>query len=117
LAAKVKFDFKESQQFRIVHVDGAFGGPTPGGSLYLSLFNERHAMPDRVVHAIEGFQVGAEIVDERVASDAITRTNEVGVIMSFDSAKVLRDWLTRQIDDMEKRVAAAKVDTSKDTKH
>ena len=118
MAAKIKFDFKESNQFRVVHVDGAFGGPTPNGaSLYLSLFSERGAMPDRVVHLLEGSRLGAEIMDERMCDDAIVRTNEVGLFMSFEVAKVVRDWLSRQIDEMDKRTAALAMDVEKETKH
>jgi hypothetical protein len=117
LAAKVKFDFKDSNQFRIVHVDGVFGGPTPGGTLYASMFNERNPMPTQVVYSLDGSQLGAELMDERVCSEALTRTHEVALIMSFDTAKVVRDWLTRQIEDLERRAAATTADLARETKH
>jgi len=118
VAAKIKFDFKESAHFRIVHVDGAFGGPTPHGLLYMSLFNEHNPMPSRVVHSIDGPQLGSELMEERVCDDALVRTNEVAVLMNFETAKVVRDWLTRQIEDAEKRTAIANsVSVGEETKH
>jgi hypothetical protein len=119
LAAKVKFEFKEASQFRAVYIDGAFGGPTPSGVLYMSLFADRNPMPDKVVYSVEGNSLGPEIMEERSTSDAITRIQEVGVIMSFETAAVLRDWLSRQIDEQKKRLAPiAPVDSvTAETKH
>jgi len=100
VAAKIKFEFKDSTLFRIIHADGVFGGPTPSGDLYLSFYNEHQPMPESVVHTVDGDMPGEEIMAERVASSGIARTNEVGVVMSFASAVVLKEWLSKRIGDM-----------------
>ena len=101
MAAKIKFEFRDSSLFRIVHADGVFGGPTPSGDLYLSFYNERSAMPKSVTHMLEGNTAGAEIMEERVvSSEGIERTNEVAVLMSFATAVSFREWLSRRINDM-----------------
>jgi len=103
MAAKIRFEFKESSQFRIVHVDGAFGGPTPTGNLFISMYNERNPIPESVVHSLDGTSLGQEIMSERVSGEGITRTQEVGLVMSVEAASAFRDWLGMQIEQMRKQ--------------
>jgi hypothetical protein len=100
VAAKITFEFKDSSLFRIIHADGVFGGPTPSGDVYLSFFYEHGPMPSSVTHSLEDNLPGPEIMEERVASKHISRTNEVGVIMGFTVAVNLKEWLAKRIADM-----------------
>lgn len=36
----VSFAHRESQSFRVIHVDGAFGGLTPNGKLYAAMYSQ-----------------------------------------------------------------------------
>jgi hypothetical protein len=113
VAAKIKFEFKESSQFRIVHTDGVFGGPTPHGNVYASFYNERLAMPVEVSHTYEGGRIGEEILEERKVADAVERTMEVALIMNLATAKYLRDWLSNHIASIEAAQQSGVVDLTK----
>jgi hypothetical protein len=112
VAAKIKFEFKDSNLFRIVHSDGAFGGPTPQGDLYLSFYSERLAVPKAVTHKIVGDTFGEEIIEERVVGDAVERTMEVAVVMNINAASNFHGWLGKAIAQMKSGGAASASETT-----
>jgi hypothetical protein len=104
----VKFHYVKSNYFRVIHGDGAFGGLTPRGELFLSIYSERAPLPDVTVQAIENDQLGPEIIEQRKVSDGIVREMEVGIVMDLAVAKSLIDWLTKRVEIVEEYKASAK---------
>lgn len=94
---EVTFDLIKSNFFRVIYVDGAFGGLSPSGKLHMALFNERLALPTRIVQAIEGDKLGLEIRGKRQSRDTIVRELEIDVVMDVERAIVIRDWLDDKI--------------------
>jgi len=113
LPPSIRYDYLKSNLYRVVHADGIVGGLTPGGTLIFSVFNERTPIPQQVSHAIEvneetsSMALGDEIVSERVSRQALVREVEVGVIMDYRTAVLLRDWLSQQLEKL-KPIEAAK---------
>lgn len=107
IPTKISFDYIKTSQFRIVHVDGAFGGPTPQGHLFISFYAERPPIPQRVVHEVmtttDGVALGPEIPTERNVRPGVVRDVEVGVIMTLQNAIALRDLLNSRIELLEKK--------------
>jgi|Deesub1362A_J573_1020465.scaffolds.fasta_scaffold00324_38 hypothetical protein len=101
---KVRFDYIKSNYFRVVHVDGVFGGNAPRrGYIHVAVWNERWPIPRQCLYSLEeNGKLGKEIEQERVMRDAIVREVEVDLIMSIETAKSLRDWLSEKIDNYEK---------------
>jgi hypothetical protein len=95
--------FIKSNYFRVVHADGAWGGLTPNGALQLAFYNERHPIP-RVVHEKLVISGNVVRVDEcgREGKAGVVREVEVDIVLTIDAAKNLRDFLTRQLDIIEK---------------
>lgn len=95
----VAFDYIKSASFRVVHVDGAIGSPTPNGHLHVAVYSERPAIPRRIVHVItpDG-KLGPDLPDLADTRGSIVREVETSMIMNIDVAKALRDWLSQQID-------------------
>ncbi len=77
------------------------GGFTPRGQLFFSLYSERAPLPDVTVQAVEGGQLGKQIIEKREGSAGIARELEVGVVMDMTVAKSLRDWLDERIKVFE----------------
>ena len=99
---KVAFHYLKSTQFRVVHTDGAVGGITPSGYLHLALFSERAAIPQRVVQEVSSDgKLGAEIPDEGFSRGGIVRELEVDAVFSIETAKMVRDFLSTQIEKLE----------------
>lgn len=108
----VKFLYVKSNYFRVVHADGAFGGLTPRGELFMSVFSERAPLPDVTVQAVEKGQLGQEIIEQRQASDGIVREIEVGIVMDLVVAKSVVAWLSDRIKIVEEYNANAKAQES-----
>jgi len=64
-------------------------------------FSERPAIPQRVVHAIDGETIGSEIEGQRVGRDAVIREVEISVSMNLETAKSFRTWLDEKIEKIE----------------
>jgi hypothetical protein len=106
----VRFEQHESNDFRVVHADGAYGGPTPNGLLYTVFYTQTPAIPSTLVHEIkEDGNIGEEIVPDRVISSAIERRIEFGVLMDLNLTKSFHKWLGQQIAQIENLVASAPV--------
>lgn len=100
--AEVAFDFIKSNFFRVISVDGAFGGLSPQGrSIHMALFSERRPLPQKTVHQLgEGGTLGDELLDRRESRSAFVREIEVDVVMDLPTALAVRKWLTRKIEEM-----------------
>lgn len=107
LPSSFKFHYIKSNLFRVVHAEGAIGGLTPSREIYLSLFNERGAMPQMIQFAISpDGKLGEEIARE--GKDGIVREMEIGILISAKSAKNLSDFLLQQIKLIEESEPATK---------
>src|SRR5580658_6057944 len=90
---EIEFDFNKSNFFRVVRSDGIIGGLTPGGAIHMGVYSERRAFPTKMIHSVEGGQLGPEQMNKRQGRKAIVRELEVGITMEVAQAVVLRNWL------------------------
>ena len=103
----ISFDYVKANNFRIVHVDGAFMAGAPHG-LTVSLYSERQPIPRRVVHKIgSNNQVGEEITEQRLVRDALIRDVEVSLALNLEVAKNIHDTLGKIIKQYEEAINAA----------
>lgn len=106
----IKFSYIKSNYFRVIHVDGGIGGFS-SDKIVLNLYSERGPIPKTTTHELGvvkeeggGFKsavVGKEIPKERECKDGLIREIEVGLTLSVDSARRVRDWLSDQIERLE----------------
>lgn len=102
-ATKIKFHYIKSNFFRVIHVDGVFGGVTPSADIFLALFSQRPPLPKMTVQAVlpDG-NLGEEIMTERDSKEGIVREAEIGVNLDLAAAKALHVWLGERIELLEK---------------
>lgn len=107
----VTYDYVKSSLFRVIHVDGVFGGVTPNGkNLFLTLWNERWPIPKSVAHSLStNNEVGEE--KNRVTRNAIVREVETQILMDIEIARSTHAWLGDQISRYD--AEANKIKTSK----
>ena len=80
-APPVRFHYIKSNTYRVVHVDGVYGGPTPGKLLYVSFYNERFPIPNVIEHAatdIGGDTVALGEETRREGKDGVVREIDFG---------------------------------------
>ena len=111
---KVKFHYLKSHGFRVIHVDGLFGGITPTGDIYASLFSQRPPIPTLTVQTIkENGELGEEVASERVSKDGIVRELEIGVTMRPEVAQSIIKWLQDKVAEFNQLKENAEKTTSK----
>lgn len=100
---KVRIEYVRGNLFRVVHVDGAFGGTTPRLQLFIDFYSERFPIPRVLVY--EASPEGAplrEIVEERESEEGIVRESEVGLVLDLPVAKVFSEWLNEKVAELER---------------
>ena len=100
---RVQFHYKKSNNFRVVHGDGVWGGATPKGGIAMTFFSERAPIPQVLEQAINpDGSLGEEMTDHRVALEGVVREVEVTVVMDVSVAKSLIPWLYSHVQALEK---------------
>jgi len=107
-AQTIKFDYIKGNYFRVVHVDGAFGGNSPKGDIRMSVWNERWPIPKQTTYKLqECGKVGDEIREDRISRGAVVREVEVELVMDVEVAKNIRNWLNDKIDGASADIKAS----------
>ena len=89
----------KSNFFRVIHVDGVFGGPAPTpGNIAMTVFSLRFAFPEKTVS--DGY--GNEIIQKRIAKDGVEQEYEASLIMNVETAKTIAEWLTATVKNVER---------------
>lgn len=98
---QLDFHFLKTPGYRTYYVDGAWGGFTPRGMLYMELFVERNATPQLVRYEIskrdDETQTARELL--RDGKTGIIREIECGLMLDVRTAKVVRDWLSEKLSE------------------
>ena len=98
---EVTFDYKRSNQSRVIHVDGVWGGSTVHGGILMALFSERQAIPDQSTYKVRANgRLGEELAS--AAAPRLVRDIEVEAIMNLATARELYNWLGEKIDALVK---------------
>ena len=92
---KVKFRFVRDGEYRLVPVNGVWGGVTPRGDITAEFFHEALICPVSVTHAVtEADGLGPEV--ERQLDDPssqVTRSLMFGVVLTPEHAESIGQWL------------------------
>lgn len=105
LPSRIQFDFIKSNLFRVIYVDGVWGGIRPDFTFHMSLYNERHAIPRTIAVDFDPENLSAGQTVEVEERDAIVREVEVCAILDIPTAQAMRDWLNAHLEMAEKQLA------------
>lgn len=96
-SATINFDYIKSNQFRVIHADGVYGGIGPkAGTIHVAFFSERKAIPRRETYNLDGAKLAG--LKKSEVRDAIIREVEVEVLMDLDTATSIHKWLGERIE-------------------
>lgn len=98
MMAEVPVFITKSNFFRVIHVDGFFGGGTPTpGDMMLTVYSHRAPFPEKTV--LDG--MGNEITSKRAGNLGIEHEYEASLVMNLATAKALLSWLGTAINNTE----------------
>ena len=111
MAEKPKTDafeahYQKSNYFRVVHVDGAFGGPSARGLVNIAFFSERNPLPRRTMKPLVGGAPGIEEIVE--VKQGVIRELEVNVVMDIAVAAAVQKWLGGVILNTQEQLGLTK---------
>lgn len=103
----IDIHYIKSNAFREAACDGALGGGTPSGKLWIGFYTERNPLPRIVRHqlvpigpdtfGIDPAEPGT-VLDSRAG---VVRNLEFGLYLTLDTARQLHEWLGRQLEAAE----------------
>ena len=94
---KMKIDYIYKDGYSIDIINGAYGNMSSSGDFIAHFYYE---MPD-LAKSIEIEFDGNGTANERYKENIINRHVKCGITMNYETAKKVRDWLTRNIDVFE----------------
>jgi hypothetical protein len=106
LPDRLVVEYLKSQYFRVAHVDGAIGGPTPSGHIHLALFSERPAIPRRLVFPLENGKLGDPLPEEAIVREGMIREMDIDLMMSVSAAEEIAKLLNKMVADMKAALAS-----------
>lgn len=101
---KITFKYIFEDDYNPVYINGAFGGINPQGEIVANFYLERIALPNSTTHNIGADGIISEAIkkDPEDLDDSCVRFVQSGIVLNLDTAKQIRDWLDRNIKNLEK---------------
>lgn len=102
--AEISFEFIKSAFFRVISVEGAFGGLSPTGrSIHMAIFSERRPIPRKTVHPLmDDGSLGEELKDRRESRESFVREIEADLVLDLPTAIGVHQWLGNKIQELAK---------------
>lgn len=99
---QIRFHYIKNNNFRVIHVDGAYGGLTPRGNIHMAVYSERNAIPRETTFALKDSGGLVDKPKEVVSRDGVVRELDADLMMDVKTAKEVHQWLGQQIAVIEK---------------
>lgn len=105
-ALKFKYIFR--YDYNPVYVNGAHGGVSPRGDLVVNFYLERQPLPNELTHTVnpDGSIGGVVAVEPEELHSSMVRFVSSGVVLNYQNARDLHQWLGSKIAEMERLVQA-----------
>lgn len=107
-APKQPVTFIKSGQFRVIYVEGAYGGLSPRGRISFALYNERTPIPRVTEVGPDANGKFEEILTD--SKSGIVREVEAQVTMGIEEAAELARWLAERVVIARELLAAGQAD-------
>ena len=106
LPKEAKVTYTKSPDYKLVYVNGIYGGLTGKGELRFDFFQEFHPYPEEeIVEITDEGKLGKVIPSEDEEGSKqfeLIREKQIGIIMSMGVAQSLFEWLKDKIEIYEK---------------
>lgn len=99
---KITISFRRGDCYRLIPVNGVWGGVTPRGDIKADLFHESASVPEMITHEVtpQG-TLGREV--KRTPSTSVERTVFAGMVLTPEQAESIGSWLVERAREARKR--------------
>lgn len=101
---KIKYKYKFKDDYNPHYVNGAHGGVTPYKEILVNFFLERLPLPKSQEYPINPDNtVGGNSIsnDPPDLDQSVIRYVQSGIILNYERAKVIHEWLGKLIDQIK----------------
>ncbi len=105
---KIKFNYVFDKTYNPHFIIGVHGSINPNNLIVMNFFNERIPLPNSTTYELSE---SGEIKKETAVNSPVSEENtidiirfiETGITLDINSAKQIRDWLSDQIEILDKQ--------------
>ena len=90
---KVTFYFEKDANYRVVPVNGVWGGVTGRGDVSVDFFYESYIVPEMVTQAVRDGSALGEEIERHPGADARRRIVWMGMMLTATQADSIGKWL------------------------
>ena len=105
---RVVFRFGPVENAPIYHVDGAWGGPSPDGTMHAWLYVDVPEFPSHETVSLDaetGNVTGRSATMEQHAGEVVAhRIFQCGLVMSPEKARAIGQWLCNHAEELDTRL-------------
>ena len=99
---KITFHYEKDEDYRLIPVNGVWGGMTPRGDILTHFFHESYTLPKAVTHVVTSDgQLGEEV--QRIPKNEIQRKVLVGMVLTAEQAESIGKWLLAKARNVRER--------------
>ena len=106
---QINFKYQKSANYQTCRIDGLFGGVLPNTRIWADVFIEKGIVPEAVIYDVD--DKGSLVETKRTPDDKtnyIIRELQAGFVLDLPTAKIVRDWLSGRIQEVETELARIK---------
>jgi len=100
LPSELEFFFETAPDHRVIASNGAWGGMTPRGDIYIDFFIEKQAVPDSIKNSVSEEGNLGKIIEMKPPKRFV-RELQVGVLLTKLEAQNLVKFLNERIQQLE----------------
>ncbi len=93
---EITFRFEKDDDYRLIPVNGVWGGPTPRGDIMVDLFHESHLLPEEITQAVRPDGLLGSELERTPPPGTLQRTVLVGMILTAEQADSIGRWLQKK---------------------
>jgi len=107
---KVTFSYNKPDDYKIIYVNGVYGGLTPRGDICCHFFLEYNKLPSKQEFGLIGGKIG-ERVEKKGKTLQVNRDLKVGIMLKADCAEDIANWLLEKVGILKGEKTPKKVKT------
>lgn len=98
----ITFKYKRARDYRVIAVNGAYGGPLPTGEIKADFFIEFREAPDTERFELRNNKIGP-LIKQEPSEEPWIRELQIGLVFSKNTAKSIANWLLEKVKKAEEQ--------------
>ncbi len=100
---KLRYVYEKSRDCPTVTAHGVWGGVNPHGEIEMNLYTESDQLPEFTEHVVNpDGSIGPELAEHPEETRSIVRTVVTKVLVNYQTARALIDWLQDKVHDLDR---------------